>query len=826
MPRLPDAFSLGDRPTLTPERGVYGYKAGQVEEANAEAGQSMRQTGEVLDARVKKLNDQNNEVQTAYAESAFWKAHTDTVNNLKASNDYGTFGQQYRDQMKAASDNAAAMIPEGPTRALVRAKMDETINRTGMNTVTELARSKEVDQGKASLADLTENNGDAYLRAPDEATKASILAATQNAISASRDKGYIDAAKAAEMKRSFVQNLSMGRLEMLPPAERIKVLQGITGSASTTSTITATTAKEAIDHVITNFEGPDVVPNDGGKGASKFGINQTANPDVNVSSLRRDQAEKIYKDRYWDAIGADNLPANMRLAAFDTAVNFGVPKAKEMLAEAGNDPNKLVALRSAEHDRLVTEDPAKYGQYAEGWKNRDAALATGDTPQAGYQKRGDWTDFIPPEKVPALLDKAQSELKTQTSDIKERNAYDMSLRIFNSSNSGSLDTLPTQSEITKAVDTGNLLTSQGLGLLEKSQHAFVEIKKSNDAIAGVQDALMHGTPIDTSNKLMMTAADKVYQDQLSKYADRPPEDQQNIKAAFAGQVGAVPASLNKEISEGLRNNDPSQVASTVNLVSKLRATNPRLIASLKQDDVRFANNIQAKLDAGFAPNVAVQQVTEAMQLPEAQKEARKKEYDTLNKANPSDSWVANKVNSIWRADPDQDAVMLKEFDNAAMQEFTRTGDIEGARQTALDQVQRVWGVTDVGNNRHWMKYAPEKFYGVTGSDAGWMNDQLKADVKTATGSEPKLGDLIVTPHPTRTGQDGKPLYIVTHKNANGVLENVSGKDGKPLVWVPDYQSSDAFKRSEAEKADSISGARIDRSWEDILSKLRMTNGGL
>jgi hypothetical protein len=62
-----------------------------------------------------------------------------------------------------------------------------------------------------------------------------------------------------------------------------------------------------------------VLGNEGGFNASdmngkpvNFGINQGANPDVDVKNLTRDQAVKIYHDRYWVPSGAEKLPANMQ----------------------------------------------------------------------------------------------------------------------------------------------------------------------------------------------------------------------------------------------------------------------------------------------------------------------------------------------------------------------------------------------------------------------------------------------------------------------------------------------------------------------------------
>lgn len=111
------------------------------------------------------------------------------------------------------------------------------------------------------------------------------------------------------------------------------------------------------------------VARDGASGApANFGINQRANPDVDVQNLTQEQAAQLYKTRYWDAINADNLPPEIREIAFDAAVNHGPQKALQMVQQSGGDPNRLLQLREAEYRRLA-QNP-DYAPSLPGWINR------------------------------------------------------------------------------------------------------------------------------------------------------------------------------------------------------------------------------------------------------------------------------------------------------------------------------------------------------------------------------------------------------------------------------------------------------------------------
>ena len=127
------------------------------------------------------------------------------------------------------------------------------------------------------------------------------------------------------------------------------------------------------------------VKDDAGKGESNFGINKSANPDVDVKGLTKEKARELYKKRYWDAIGGDALAAKdpaLATIAFDTAVNMGVSKASQLIAQSKGDPSAMLSLRQQHYDNLIKDNPKKFAPYEKGWKDRVADLATSVIPSA------------------------------------------------------------------------------------------------------------------------------------------------------------------------------------------------------------------------------------------------------------------------------------------------------------------------------------------------------------------------------------------------------------------------------------------------------------
>lgn len=78
-------------------------------------------------------------------------------------------------------------------------------------------------------------------------------------------------------------------------------------------------------------------PDDPG-GATRYGVTEAVAREVGYRGDMRDLpvalAARIYRERYWDAVKADQLPAQVRYAVFDAAVNSGVGQAARWLQRA------------------------------------------------------------------------------------------------------------------------------------------------------------------------------------------------------------------------------------------------------------------------------------------------------------------------------------------------------------------------------------------------------------------------------------------------------------------------------------------------------------
>lgn len=115
-----------------------------------------------------------------------------------------------------------------------------------------------------------------------------------------------------------------------------------------------------------------------------YGLNKKFNPEEFAEARRitkedgteagKAYAAKVYREKYWNAIGGDNLPPALQATALDAAVNQGPAKAKQWIAESGGDVAKFNALRQAHYDKLAASGKYKDSDVA-SWNNRMKSFA-------------------------------------------------------------------------------------------------------------------------------------------------------------------------------------------------------------------------------------------------------------------------------------------------------------------------------------------------------------------------------------------------------------------------------------------------------------------
>lgn len=107
-----------------------------------------------------------------------------------------------------------------------------------------------------------------------------------------------------------------------------------------------------------------------------------------MRALPRDEAKRIARAQYWDAVQGDALPACLRFQVFDAAYNSGPAEAARWLQRAAgvvadgvigpatlsaaqSSPVRIGILFDAERQQALTDLPT-WGAFGRGWARRIA----------------------------------------------------------------------------------------------------------------------------------------------------------------------------------------------------------------------------------------------------------------------------------------------------------------------------------------------------------------------------------------------------------------------------------------------------------------------
>lgn len=328
--------------------------------------------------------------------------------------------------------------------------------------------------------------------------------------------------------------------------------------------------------------------------------------------------------------------------------------------------------------------------------------------------------------------------------------------------------------------------------------------KQREQIAQVQAALSGTGFLDFRKDADKDAVDAYYEAVVvpSLQKMKPLEAAAQV-ADYSGRTGIIPRVVREQIRGALRAGNPEMKAQAADLLDRLKISNPSVIDDFAQSDIAMGNAIAIYTAAGVPAAQAVKMAEEAVAVPEPEKQAREVRYrqEKASKGNLKllQNELATGFNlfepSMPKVVPDK---LVGEFETIVNSEFLRNGDLEVARKTALERIKGVWGVTGIGGKR-WMEYAPETVYKVPGADPEWIAEQLYDELSRDALWDGKP-DLLLQSDSV-TARESRPSYVVLTRK-DGELNPVLGKDGKPIRFRPDYQSSPAARKRSQEAVKS------------------------
>jgi lysozyme family protein len=154
----------------------------------------------------------------------------------------------------------------------------------------------------------------------------------------------------------------------------IETAKHVTGNHAETLHSSDAFAYKAIAEMIHKYENNPKAIMDTNGYLVQYGINAKSHPNAGVGHLTFEKAVEITKKDYWDKLGLSgkhkDLSNEAKMLVLDAAFVQGPGRAAKWLNQCGNNPEALAECRKDHFEYLAQGEPAKYGQYLNGWLKR------------------------------------------------------------------------------------------------------------------------------------------------------------------------------------------------------------------------------------------------------------------------------------------------------------------------------------------------------------------------------------------------------------------------------------------------------------------------
>lgn len=165
------------------------------------------------------------------AKSIFTKKVLEAQTELEKEGDYKNYKTDFDEKLKIIKNDSSGVFKSFQQQGFFgNSYRDEFNAETGLiearvyENLATIAAQKEKDASRAQLMDTIENNSQALLQTPDEETRNDIMKTTSELIDTKVANNHIDAETAFKLKRSFAENYSINRFNLLTPQQQIQAL--------------------------------------------------------------------------------------------------------------------------------------------------------------------------------------------------------------------------------------------------------------------------------------------------------------------------------------------------------------------------------------------------------------------------------------------------------------------------------------------------------------------------------------------------------------------------------------------------------------------------
>lgn len=329
-----------------------------------------------------------------------------------------------------------------------------------------------------------------------------------------------------------------------------------------------------------------------------------------------------------------------------------------------------------------------------------------------------------------------------------------------------------------AFDPGQLA-----GTLAEIDRAETNQASNEVALETARDAYLNRTPLDPKDKDAQAAVDMLFSG-MTRGVSPGSAEYGGRAAEIAARTGVVPPSVVSWARATLTSGDPRTAAQAADVIARIGEANPR--AEVFADDPKttaMADAITTAVRAGADPGVAVTQARSDASIGKGGRELLDAQWKKLLQIGPQSGALVRRLNQIPSfSSGNVPNAMQAQFDTLTREYFdTNGGKLPEARDRAVRDLQRVWGVSEVNGNREIMAYAPEAMY------PGLTVPMIREDIAHTVANSPELTGvdaskvrLVEAPGITDRTQGSR--WYLSAPDQHGLTDILRGPDGSPLQY--------------------------------------------
>lgn len=427
-PRLPT--TLGDQNAPRAPRGIHGYDATSLYEAQINAAREMRRVSGKLDEKVEKAN----EFDYARARSHYLQSAMAVEAELAQDNDWSTYESRYQEKMEKAMGEAANIINDGTMREKFEIETGLDLAK-GIYGMKGKAREKEADFGRSETDEILENNKKGYLDAigrGDEKTATALLKNSQSLVQGAVNRNYYSMEEAGKKRRTYVDGVIEDRIFMMDDADKVKMFapekvedaMGLMKPVAMKNGISPEYLYKTA-HIETGgtFDPNAVNPASGATGlmqfmpgtAKQYKLDDPTDPRASINAAAQLAADN--KRALSKRLGREPTDAELYLAHQQGAGGAGAlltrpnDNAVDILTDVYDGDRQLA-------EKAVTQNGGNFdmtgAQFAEQWTSKYDSLQVADGGEIPYYApTGTWMDMVPARKKKEAYEAGLSGLSAQ-----------------------------------------------------------------------------------------------------------------------------------------------------------------------------------------------------------------------------------------------------------------------------------------------------------------------------------------------------------------------------------------------------------------------------